>query len=192
MYLESDLRRIYPSAHQHPNAVFQWLKHAIAPGEPGFGLPFLSKVSWAEMHTYMGHTLLRDADQMSMAHALEVRVPFLDYRLVTQVAAMQDAVKWTAGRQKPLLVDALGDLLPRELVERPKMGFVLPWDQWMRESLRPVCEAGIAGLKRIPGLHHAEVEGLWQRFLRGDAGVNHARLWMWVVLGDWMDRHGIE
>lgn len=192
MYLESDLRRIYPSAHQHPNAVFQWLKHAIAPDQPGFGLPFLSKVSWAEMHTYMAHTLLRDADQMSMAHALEVRVPFLDYRLVTQVAAMQDAVKWRAGRQKPLLVDALGDLLPRELVERPKMGFVLPWDQWMRESLRPVCEAGIAGLKRIPGLHHAEVEGLWQRFLRGDAGVNHARLWMWVVLGDWMDRHGIE
>ena len=192
MYLESDLRKIFPASGQHANAVFQWLQSAISPAGVGFQLPFLSKVSWAEMHTYMAHTLLRDADQMSMAHALEVRVPFLDYRLVTEVLAMQDAVKRIPGAQKPLLVGALGDLLPREVVERPKMGFVLPWDRWMRQELRPICEAGIDGLRRIPGLNAAEVEQLWERFLRGDATVNHARLWMWVVLGDWMARHGVE
>ena len=125
------------------NALFQWLVKALAPGTAALGLPFLSQVSIAELRTYMGHTLLRDADQFSMAHALEVRVPFLDHRLVAAALAAPDVDKYPT-TPKRLLVDALDGLLPEDLVNRPKMGFVMPWEAWMRPVQRPPPPAAAA------------------------------------------------
>ena len=68
---------------------FQFAKDNIDIGSKGFGLPFLSKVSYLEMNTYMQNVLLRDTDQMSMAHSLEVRVPFLDHKLVEYVIGVK-------------------------------------------------------------------------------------------------------
>ena len=76
MFLRADVRRMLGPEVPLTNAVFNWLVAELAPGKKAFGLPFLSQVSLAEMRTYMGHTLLRDADQFSMSHALEVRVHF--------------------------------------------------------------------------------------------------------------------
>lgn len=78
----------------------------------------LSRVSLFEIQTYMQNILLRDADQMSMAVALEVRVPFLDYQLVEFALSVKDEYKYPHS-QKKLLVDALGDLLPYNIVNRP-------------------------------------------------------------------------
>lgn len=191
MFLERDVRRLAPDLASTPNAVNAWLRDAIAPNSDGYNLPFLSKVSLAEMHTYMGHTLLRDTDQMSMAHALEVRVPFLDHRLVTEALRASDNDKWPH-TPKQLLTDAIGDLLPDEVMNRPKMGFVLPWEHWMRGELRELCERGLKSLERLAPLRAGEIQKIWLAFLKGDPAWTFARLWMLVVLGDWVERNGIE
>lgn len=156
----------------------------------GHALPFLSQVSAGELSTYLQHVLLRDTDQMSMAHALEVRVPFLDHDLVTFVLGVGDGMKYPHS-PKPLLVEALGDLLPAEIVDRPKMGFTLPWPHWMRSTLRSYCEARLQALGRREGFHGAALQRMWAAFLKEDPRMPWARLWYLVVLEDWLDRHGI-
>jgi asparagine synthase (glutamine-hydrolysing) len=93
---------------------------------------------------------------------------------------------------KKLLVDSLGDLLPSEIVHRPKMGFVLPWEPWMRGELRSFCEAHLQRLAVWPQFRPGAVMELWNRFLLGDPRVNWSRLWSLVVLEDWAHRNGIE
>ncbi len=190
VFLEEDVRAILKGVKVPGNQVFKWLSKEIEPNTPGFFLPFYSKVSLAELGTYLGHTLLRDTDQMSMAHALEVRVPFLDHRLVAAALAVPDAWK-VPTTPKRLLTDALGDLLPESVTQRPKMGFVLPWLEWMRGPLRALCEQALGTLKRVEVLDNKELDRLWRAFLAGDERVNHTRVWMLVTLGDWMERHGI-
>ncbi|MEO8589503.1 MAG: asparagine synthase (glutamine-hydrolyzing) [Flavobacteriales bacterium] len=159
--------------------------------EGGNALPLLSQVSLLEMGTYMQNVLLRDTDQMSMAHALEVRVPFLDHDLVSFVLGVGDDLKYPH-TPKQLLTDSLGDLLPREVIDRPKMGFTLPWARWMRNELKSFCAARLISLGQRPQFNADGVAALWRRFLAGDARVTWSRVWMLVVLEDWLERNGIE
>lgn len=157
----------------------------------GYALPFLSQVSVGELSTYLQNVLLRDTDQMSMAHALEVRVPFLDHELIEFVLGVDDRHKYPHS-PKQLLVASLGDLLPKEVVDRPKMGFTLPWEVWMRGELRIFCEERLAGLGNRSMFRKGAIDGLWMRFLKGDQRMNWSRIWTLVVLEDWLHRHGME
>ena len=125
VFLEQDIRQSLPGLAGPSNAVYNYLLEELGPKSRGEKLPTLGQVSIAEMGTYMQHTLLRDTDQMSMAHALEVRVPFLDHNVVA--AALRIRRGQVAALTKQLLTDALPELLPREVIDRPKMGFTLPW-----------------------------------------------------------------
>jgi len=154
-------------------------------------LPVLSRISIAEFGSYMQHVLLRDTDQMSMAHALEVRVPFLDHKLVEYAMNIPDYLKFP-NTPKQLLVSTFADLLPHEVVNRPKMGFVLPWEHWMRGEMRIFCEARLSDLKST-GLFKAQaLDSLWQKFLRKDPSVSWSRVWPLIVLSDWMHQNEIE
>ena len=93
------------------------------------------------MRTYMASTLLRDTDAVSMAQSLEVRVPLLDTPLVEFVESLPDSARRRSGRPKALLVEALGDLLPPEILTQRKRTFTLPWEEWLRGPLRPRMEA---------------------------------------------------
>lgn len=151
----------------------------------------LSRISLAEISTYMQNTLLRDADQMSMAHALEVRVPFLDYHLVEFVLGLPDSFKYPSTPKK-LFVDAMGDLLPGEIVNRPKMGFTFPWKEWMRNELNEFCAANLAVLSCCDYFNSEEINHLHKRFINGDPLVTWSRIWHLVVLGYWIQKNGIE
>jgi asparagine synthase (glutamine-hydrolysing) len=153
----------------------------------------LSLISYAEGRTYMHDVLLRDTDQMSMAHGLEVRVPFLDHRLVEYLMGLPDEHKVSNGTPKRLLVESLDGLLPDSVVQRPKRGFTLPFDPWMRGGLRGFCEERLSR-ERIGsrGIFQPErVRELWQSYLDGRASVSWSRLWVLVVLEDWLERNGI-
>lgn len=151
----------------------------------------LSRVSIAEITTYMQNVLLRDADQMSMAHALEVRVPFLDYTLVEYVLNLPDRFKYPYTPKK-LLVDSLGDLLPREIVDRPKMGFTFPWKNWMKNELRSFCEERLTALGKQDAFSAAGLQAHWNAFLNNDPRVSWSRIWHLVVLSHWLEKNGIE
>jgi asparagine synthase (glutamine-hydrolysing) len=160
--------------------------------QPGFAaLPLLSRVSILEMSTYMQNVLLRDTDQMSMAHALEVRVPFLDHELVELVLAVPDDLK-DSTRPKRLLVESLGGLLPDEIVNRPKMGFTLPYELWMRRELRGFCETRLRRIADRPAFNADTVLRYWADFMNRKPTISWSRLWMLVTLEHWLERNEVQ
>lgn len=151
----------------------------------------LSAVSVCEINTYLQNTLLRDTDQMSMAVALEVREPFLDYKLIEFVLGVNDEYKYPSSPKK-LLTDSLGDLLPPEIVNRPKMGFTLPWQQWLKTDLKAFCEKNMEELASRDFSNTENIKSLWQRFLNNDSSVTWSRVWHLVVLNNWLTENKIN
>ena len=151
---------------------------AEAGGDPDW----FAWVSRAELGTYTRHQLLRDTDVMSMAHSLEVRVPLLDHRLVEGVLRLPSAVKRNGGRPKPLLLQAVGDLLPPAVRDRrDKQGFVFPFDQWLRGPLRATC---LEWSREPRGLLRADgAARIWRAFEAGR--VHWSRPWALAVLQGW-------
>jgi asparagine synthase (glutamine-hydrolysing) len=142
-----------------------------------------NRVGALELRTYMHNQLLRDTDVMSMAHSLEVRSPMLDHRLVEFVAKVPAAVKFN-GRPKSLMIEALGDKLPAEVVTRPKRGFHFPFEVWLKDGLRG-CANDILFDNGTHGVvNSAGVQNLWQRFL--DGRVHWSRPWSLIVLMLWI------
>jgi asparagine synthase (glutamine-hydrolysing) len=154
----------------------------------------LGRISYAEGRTYMHDVLLRDTDQMSMAHALEVRVPLLDHTLVEYLMGLPDSYKRSNGTPKRLLVESLDGLLPDEIIHRPKQGFTLPFELWMRGALRRFCEERISrerlGARGI--FRPDQVQALWRAFLAGRQEVSWSRLWVLVVLEEWLARNNVS
>lgn len=151
----------------------------------------LSEVSVAEISTYMQNVLLRDTDQMTMAHALEVRAPFLDYRLVELALSIPDHIKYPH-TPKQLFVKAMGDLLPTEIVNRKKMGFVFPWAHWLRNELNTYCRQRIQNLSQRNEFDATRLNQLWKAFENNDPAVPWSRVWHLVTLAEWMQNNNIE
>jgi asparagine synthase (glutamine-hydrolysing) len=146
-------------------------------------------ISWLEMRTYMASTLLRDTDSVSMAQSLEVRVPLLDTPLVEFVGALPDAARRRPGVQKALLVEALGDVLPPEILAQRKRTFTLPWEEWLRGPLRARVEASFEdpAPSLAPYLRPGGIRSVWTEFLAGK--TSWSRPWSLYVLNEWCRRH---
>lgn len=89
-------------------------------------------LSYFELKWYLHNQLLKDTDCMSMHHSVEVRVPFLDHRLVEYVSSVQSDLKFDRAVNKPLLVRAVEDAVPQEILARRKMGFTFPLAHWLK------------------------------------------------------------
>ncbi|MGY6562189.1 MAG: asparagine synthase (glutamine-hydrolyzing) [Luteibaculaceae bacterium] len=172
------------------DAVFSQLQAAFST-DAGRLLPTTGKVSLAEITTYLQNILLRDTDQFSMAHALEVRVPFLDHRLVELVIGLPDSYKLGVSN-KNLLLDAFPNLLPESIFNRPKQGFTLPYEFWMRNELASFCDKKIEFLAQKPWFSQEGIRKLYNRFKAKDPRVGYSRIWHLVVLAHWLEQHGIE
>jgi asparagine synthase (glutamine-hydrolysing) len=150
-------------------------------------------ISYAESSTYMHDVLLRDSDQMSMASGLELRVPLLDHALVEYVVGLPEARKAARGLPKRLLVESVGPALPLAIADRPKRGFVLPFDRWMRGDLRELCEhhLGPSGGLRRAGLREEAIQALWRGFLEAER-TTWSRPWTLVALGAWLEAQAVS
>ena len=152
-------------------------------------LDSFTSVSCFELQSYMVNTLLRDTDTASMANSLEVRVPFLDHRLVEFVGRLPKSVKFTPEVPKSLLVEALSDLLPEEVIGQSKRTFTLPWDVWLRGALGVRLSQELSNL--TPPLRRyvnpRAVRGAWQNFVIGQ--TNWSRPWSLYVLNEWVRHH---
>jgi asparagine synthase (glutamine-hydrolysing) len=145
-----------------------------------------ARISWAELSVYMRQMLLRDSDQMSMAASLELRVPFLDRELVEYVLRLPAHEKTRHPGTKGLLVQACRDLLPKSVYNRPKMGFTLPMDVWMRGPLQKFSDAGFAEVERLTLIAPEAIAHLRRQFL--DGKIHWTRIWSLVVLGHYLKR----
>jgi asparagine synthase (glutamine-hydrolysing) len=156
-------------------------------------LSVLQQVSWRELTGYMRNTLLRDSDVFSMAHGLELRVPFLDRDVVAAAFAADDAHKLSRRTTKPLLIDAVRDLLPDEVWDRPKQGFVLPFAAWMHGALAAEVTATLGDRDALHavGLNAESVRMVWSAFVRGQAGMTWSRPWALYALVRWASANGL-
>jgi asparagine synthase (glutamine-hydrolysing) len=140
----------------------------------------LSAVARLETVGFLRGQLLRDVDAMSMAHGLEVRVPFVDYQLHQAV--------WPALARFPALVkgkrllhESLARTLPSEIVAQPKRGFTLPFDTWMRGELRDTTREGLEALAAAGWLNASAPAAIWTAFEARQA--HWSRVWGLGVLG---------
>ena len=166
-----------------------WRRWIRDTAETAGTLDGFTATSYLEIRSYMLNTLLRDADAMSMAHSLELRVPLLDHPVVEFVSAQPSASKQRSHAYKPLLVDAVGDLLPAEVLTRPKQGFTFPWRDWLRGPLAPRVESQFEQLApALRGrLNDRAIFDAWTDFGSGRAGW--LRPWSLYVLSEWSRRH---
>ncbi len=169
-------------------ALGQWRQHVDDDIRVAENYDQVGEVSWLELSQYLRSTLLRDADAMSMAHSLEVRVPFLDHVLVEQILSVEGRCK--LGRQpKPLLVAAVGDRLPSEIVARKKRTFTFPFEKWLREDLAVLVGKALTNPPEqlFPWLEPAGTHHVWTEFEQ--AGTTWSRPWALFVLAEWAHRN---
>ncbi len=115
----------------------------LAPARDG-----LDRAQYADFHHWLPGDILTKVDRTSMAVSLEAREPLLDYRLVEFAASLPGNLRVRAGQGKWLMKKALEPWLPKDILYRPKMGFVTPVSAWFRKALA----ADAAGLARSPVL----------------------------------------
>ena len=112
-----------------------------------------NQASWLETNLFMQNQLLRDADTMSMAHGVEIRIPFLDKDFVKLSLSINSSVKYSGHLGKQLLIDAYRQQLPEAIWNRPKMGFTFPFKDWLSNSRYSGMQSGkvnpILGLFQI-------------------------------------------
>jgi asparagine synthase (glutamine-hydrolysing) len=168
------------------SAWWKWL--SAAEGESR-SMDSFTRISWLESRSYLVNTLLRDTDAMSMHHSLEVRVPFLDLPLVEYMLSLPQASKSGRGRSKALLIEALGDVLPEEIVEQRKRTFTFPWNNWLRGPLRARVAGGLADWSPAlePHLEKQFAADTWKDFLGGR--TSWSRPWSLYVLNEWAKQH---
>jgi asparagine synthase (glutamine-hydrolysing) len=153
----------------------------------------LSAVSAFEQRLFLGERLLRDTDAASMAVSLETRLPLVDSVIVETVARLSDEARYApVGRKAILRRVGLAGLDPA-LFDRPKSGFVLPFDKWIRSSLGTVMDSTMrdASLARGAGLDGEVVSDLWSAFQEGAPGLYWSRIWALYILIRWCHRHSV-
>jgi asparagine synthase (glutamine-hydrolysing) len=126
LFTPMEVARLTGAAYGEVMAVADSLAPEPPPRSP------VDLLSRYELNFYLQNQLLKDTDVMSMAHSLETRVPFLDPVLVQTVLGSPPAARVNGRVPKVLLTGALGDLLPPEIVYRPKMTFTFPFATWLR------------------------------------------------------------
>jgi asparagine synthase (glutamine-hydrolysing) len=153
----------------------------------------LSRALYVNARTYLLDDLLPKMDRMAMAHGLETRSPFLDRPLAEYAASLPDALKRRRLTGKVVLRRAVADLVPAEVLRRPKHGFAVPLAAWFRGELQPMLRDTLLGDARVTRrlLRRAVVGDLVRAHAEGRADHGH-RLWTLLTLELWMRRHGFE
>jgi asparagine synthase (glutamine-hydrolysing) len=145
------------------------------------GLDDAERMMALDMLTYLPDDILAKVDRAAMSVSLETRVPFLDHRVVELAWRLPMELKIRGGETKWLLRRVLDRHVPRTLVDRPKMGFGVPIDSWLRGPLRDWAESLIAE-SRLEGDGHFEaapIRAAWDRHQKGEANMQHH---LWSVL----------
>ena len=139
--------------------------------------------------------MLVKADRMSMANSLEIRVPFLDYRLVDYTNSLPANYKIDANRRKKILLDSCRDLLPEALLNRKKQGFEVPLLKWFRNELKSLIIDDLLSESYINEqgvFNYSEVKELLNQLFSKSPGDAVARIWGLIVFQYWYKKYFIN
>ena len=159
--------------------------------EPMSAFGDLNDVFLSDMHLVLVNDMLVKVDRMSMANSLEVRVPFLDHRVVDLAFRMPPRFKVDGRHRKRILREAFADLLPPEIMGRGKMGFEVPLLDWFRTDLRSMIEDDLlsdAHIRDQEIFDPAAIRNLRTRLFSNDPGDVHAQIWALIVFQTWWNR----
>lgn len=150
----------------------------------------LDRMQYWDTMMYMPDDILTKVDRASMAVSLEVRVPIIDHRVVEFAWTLPRKFKVRDGVSKWILRQILYRRVPRELIERPKMGFAVPIDQWFRGPLKEWAGDLLSpdSIKRYGLVNPAPVERIWAEHLSGNRNWA-ALLWNVIMLQSWCQKN---
>jgi asparagine synthase (glutamine-hydrolysing) len=150
----------------------------------------LNRVLEMELRTQLPDQVLAFVDFLSMAHSVEVRSPFLDYRLIEFAATIPGHLKIRNGNVKDILKRSVASLLPNGIVQRPKEGFVLPIFDWMVYNIRDYCVSVLAPgrMAKFGILDPDSVNTLIIEHYSGKR-AHSAKIWNFMMLQLWLERY---
>jgi asparagine synthase (glutamine-hydrolysing) len=146
----------------------------------------LAKMLYVDTKEWLPNDILIKADRMSMAASLELRCPFLDYRVVEYAATIPSRYKLRYGQTKYILRQAIADLVPKQVLRRPKMGFPVPMAAMFRNDLRSYAEDVLLDpqTQQRGFFDPVVVQNLLREHMEGTAD-HHAELWRLLILEQW-------
>ena len=150
----------------------------------------LNRMLYLDVNTLLPNEILYFNDMLSMAHSMEVRTPFLDYRMAELACSIPGSLKIRDGKLKYILRKVAARYVPQEILDRPKEGFVLPKNTWLRAGLSPLIDEVLSTERlALHGLFDQRyVASLIDAFRRGDDALTF-RVWTLIVFQHWYEAH---
>ncbi|MFC6998572.1 asparagine synthase (glutamine-hydrolyzing) [Rufibacter roseus] len=148
----------------------------------------INEVLLTDMQLVLPNDMLTKVDLMSMANSLEVRTPFLDYKVVDFAFSLPQSSKIDGGMKKKIVQDAFRPMLPEELYKRPKHGFEVPLLKWFQNELKPMIVDDLLSdsFIEVQGIFDVkEIQRLKAQLFSQNPGDIHARIWALVVFQHW-------
>ena len=150
----------------------------------------INSILYADLKDSLPGDMLTKVDWMSMKNSLEVRVPFLDHRVVELAFSMPSAFKLRKGRGKYILKETFKDILPSRLVDRPKAGFEVPISQWLKTDLKFLIEQNLAEDRiREQGIFNYEIINKLIHDHMSNRTDTSWMLWNLIVFQHWHDKY---
>jgi asparagine synthase (glutamine-hydrolysing) len=152
----------------------------------------LMRHQYVDQKTYLPDDILVKVDRMSMWHALEVRVPFLDHNVVEYANSIRPSLKLQGSTGKYILKQMMGSVLPQELLYRTKMGFGAPIKHWLRGRLRSFARDMLLSPESrcLAYLRREAVADLLDAHQERGQDMT-ARIWALLVLEEWCRAFGM-
>lgn len=149
----------------------------------------LTYMMYYDLKTYLPDDILVKVDRATMAVALEGREPLLDHKIIEFTLRLPVEYKYRNGKSKYLLRKVLYKYVPKEFIERPKMGFGVPVYEWFKTELKKLYleYLNLEKIKREGIFNSLEVERLLKGYFE-EKGINHNKLWLLFVFELWKER----
>ncbi|MCK0124114.1 asparagine synthase (glutamine-hydrolyzing) [Gelidibacter sp. F2691] len=150
----------------------------------------MERVSDFDIKTYLNWDINTKVDRATMAYSLEARAPLMDYRVVEFARSLPTKYKFKGGNQKRILKDILYQYVPKEIFDRPKAGFTMPFEKWFREDLREyvLTELNPSSLSQMPCIDVKDVTTKINSHLQGHSN-QYPLIWKLLVLKQWLKRN---
>ncbi len=157
-------------------------------------IDLLRRMMYIDTKVWLADDLLMKVDKMAMAHSIEARAPYLDHHLYTFAASLPSSYKIHNGTSKRILKEVACEILPAEIVNRPKHTFDVPIDEWLTGSLSElarqfVADGCVAGMRLFDSKYLMQT--LWSQLERREPGVD-SKLWALLALGVWAEKYQVS